>query len=136
MQLNVSRTSRGFMHSAAPFFLIDNSEPFGAQLIRKLADIFQLTAAVLYDRRTGDFHRTRPSVLESLDSQLRDTALNNIPNSNSQSNYLLTPIRLGSDPIASLAVQGPRISDSVLQGIANLVAIGLERARSQTWLSK
>ena len=41
------------------------------------------------------------------------------------------PVRLGSEPIASLAVHGPRLSDSVLQGTANLVAIGLERARSQ-----
>ena len=111
--------------------LVDNSETFGTQLIRKLADIFQLTAAVLYDRRTGDFHRTGQTDFDSIDSRLRDTALNNIPESSSQSNFLLTPIRLGSDPIASLAVQGPRIPDSVLQGIANLVAIGLERARSQ-----
>ena len=111
--------------------LIDNSEPFGAQLVRKLTDIFQLTAASLYDRRTGEFHRAGASDLESLDSQLRDTALNNIPDSNNQSSFLLTPVRLGAEPIASLAVQGPRISDSILQGIANLVAIGLERSRAQ-----
>jgi two-component system, OmpR family, sensor histidine kinase KdpD len=42
-----------------------------------------------------------------------------------------TPVRLGSDPIASLAIKGKNITDSVLQGIANLVAIGLERARAQ-----
>jgi two-component system sensor histidine kinase KdpD len=111
--------------------LIDNSEPFETQLIRKLLDIFQLNAAALYDRRSGEFYRAGSSDLESIDAQLRDTALNNTPDLDSQSNYLLAPVRLGADPIASLAVQGPRISDSVLQGIANLVAIGLERARSQ-----
>jgi len=41
-------------------------------------------------------------------------------------------VRLGAEPIASLAVQGPQMSDSVLQGVANLVAIGLERARTQS----
>jgi two-component system, OmpR family, sensor histidine kinase KdpD len=111
--------------------LMDNSEPFGTQLIRKLVDIFQLNAAALFDRRSGDFHRAGSTELESVDAQLRETALNNIPDSSSQSNYLLAPVRLGSDPIASLAVQGPRMSDSVLQGIANLVAIGLERSRAQ-----
>jgi two-component system sensor histidine kinase KdpD len=100
-------------------------------LVRKLADIFQLSGASLYDRRMGEFYRAGSSDLKSIDAQLRDTALDNIPDLNSQSNYLLTPVRLGSEPIASLAVQGPRISDSVLQGIANLVAIGLERARAQ-----
>jgi two-component system, OmpR family, sensor histidine kinase KdpD len=111
--------------------LIDNSDPFGTQLIRKLADIFQLSAASLYDRRTGDFFRAGSSELESIDDQLRETALNRTPYPNGQTHYLLTPVRLGSEPIASLAVLGFQISDSVLQGIANLVAIGLERARAQ-----
>jgi two-component system, OmpR family, sensor histidine kinase KdpD len=111
--------------------LIDSSEPFGTQLIRNLVDIFQLGAASLYDRRTGDFFRAGSPELESADAQLRDTALNGALHSNSQSNYLLTPVRLGSEPIASLAVQGPTISGPVLQGVANLVAIGLERARAQ-----
>jgi len=43
----------------------------------------------------------------------------------------VTAIRLGTEPIASLAIQGARMPDSVLQGIANLMAIGLERARAQ-----
>jgi two-component system sensor histidine kinase KdpD len=43
----------------------------------------------------------------------------------------MTAVRLGSEPVASLALQGPGMPDSVLQGIANLVAIGLERARAQ-----
>jgi two-component system, OmpR family, sensor histidine kinase KdpD len=40
-------------------------------------------------------------------------------------------VRLGSQPIASLALQGARLTDSVLQSVANLVAIGLERAKAQ-----
>jgi two-component system sensor histidine kinase KdpD len=111
--------------------LIDNSMPFGMQLIRRLADIFDLSAASLYDRRTGDFYRAGESDLESMDDRLRETALDNIPDSNSRSDYRLAPVKLGAEPIASLAVQGARITDPVLQGIANLVAIGLERARSQ-----
>jgi two-component system sensor histidine kinase KdpD len=111
--------------------LIDSSEPFAAQLIRKLADIFQLSAASLYDRRAGSFHRAGSSSLESMDDQLREVALHGTSFSDSQSGCVLTAVRLGSEPIASLAVQGARMPDSVLQGIANLVAIGLERARAQ-----
>ena len=44
---------------------------------------------------------------------------------------MITAVRLGSEPIAGLAVQGVQMPDSVLQGIANLVAIGLERARAR-----
>ena len=111
--------------------LIDNSEPFGTQLIRKLTDIFQLDAVALYDRRSGDLHRAGPSDIESVDAQLRETASNAAFEPAGRTNYWLAPVKLGSEVIASLAVQGPQISDSVLQGIANLVAIGLERARSQ-----
>jgi two-component system, OmpR family, sensor histidine kinase KdpD len=109
--------------------LIDGSEPFPGELIRKLADIFQLDLAVLYDRRTEDFYRAGSSNSQGLEDALRDTALRGETSSNDR--CTLTAIRLGSEPIASLAIHGSAIADSVLQGIANLVAIGLERARAQ-----
>jgi two-component system sensor histidine kinase KdpD len=111
--------------------LIDSFEPFAIQLVRKLAEIFRLNAAVLYERRTGQFYRAGPSDLEGLDDQLRDVASHGTSFSDSRSNAVVTAVRLGSEPIASLALQGARMPDSVLQGIANLVAIGLERARAQ-----
>jgi two-component system sensor histidine kinase KdpD len=111
--------------------LIDTGEPFAKQLAVKLAEIFQLSAAVLYERRTGEFFRAGPSDFEGLDDQLRDAALHGTSFSDAQRNRIMTAVRLGSEPIASLALQGPRMPDSVLQGIANLVAIGLERAKAQ-----
>jgi two-component system sensor histidine kinase KdpD len=110
--------------------LVDGSESFPAQLIRKLADIFQLDFAMLYDRRTDAFYRAGPSELKGLEDPLRDTAVHGTRFPNDQP-CILAPVRLGSDPIASLAIQGSRITDAVLQGIANLIAIGLERARAQ-----
>jgi two-component system, OmpR family, sensor histidine kinase KdpD len=111
--------------------LIDNSEPFPTQLIRKLADIFQLSCASLYDRRTGSFYRAGSPDLDDMDERLRDVALQGTSYSNGQSGRVSIAVRLGSQPIASLAIQGPPMPDSVLQGIANLIAIGLERARAQ-----
>ncbi len=110
--------------------LIEGSEPFPGELIRKLTEIFQLDLAGLYDRRTGEFYRAGPLELPGLEDQLQNPALNGI--ARSQDPFcLLTPIRLGSEPIAGLAIKGSNITDSVMQGIANLVAIGLERARAQ-----
>ena len=111
--------------------LIDSAEPFARQLAMKLAEGFEFSAAVLYERRTGEFFRAGPSDFEGLDDQLRDAALHGTSFSDAQRNRIITAVRLGSKPIASLALQGPRMPDSVLQGIANLVAIGLERARAQ-----
>jgi two-component system sensor histidine kinase KdpD len=47
------------------------------------------------------------------------------------SGLIVTAIQLGGVPIGSLAMSDTGLSDTVLQSIANLVAIGLERARGQ-----
>jgi two-component system sensor histidine kinase KdpD len=44
---------------------------------------------------------------------------------------LITPIRLGGDPIGSLALTHAFLSDAALQSLLNLVAVGLEKARAQ-----
>jgi two-component system sensor histidine kinase KdpD len=111
--------------------LSGRDEPFPNQLIHKLADTFGLAAAVLYDRRTGEFYRAGPSDFEGLDDQLRDAALRGTSFSDGAANRTITAVRLGSEPIASLALQGVSMPDSVLQGVGNLVAIGLERAKAQ-----
>ncbi len=111
--------------------LIDRSEPFPRQLIRKLAEIFELTAAVLYDRRAEEMYFAGPSDFEGFEDQLREAALRGSSFADAQRHRTITAVRLGSEPIAALAMQGSQMPDSVLQGIANLVAIGLERAQAQ-----
>ena len=116
--------------------LTDTSEAFPKQLVRQLAEIFRLDAVVLYERRTEEFFRAGPLDFEGMDEQLRDAGLLGTNFSDTQHNRVITAIRLGSEPIAGLALQGPPMPDSVLQGIANLVAIGLERARAQDLSSR
>jgi two-component system sensor histidine kinase KdpD len=111
--------------------LIDSKEPFAKQLIIRLAETFELTAAALYERRSGEIYRAGPVDFDGTDSQLRDAALQGTAFADPERRRVITAVRLGSEPIASLALQGERMSDSVLQSIANLVAIGLERARAQ-----
>ncbi len=111
--------------------LIDAAEPFPKQLAMKLAEIFHLGSAVLFDRRTGEYFRAGPAEFEGLDEQLREAALSGTSFSDPERSRTINAVRLGSEPIASLALQGPRMPDAVLQGIANLIAIGLERARAQ-----
>jgi two-component system sensor histidine kinase KdpD len=111
--------------------LIDDGEPFAKQLARQLVEIFEFEAALLYDRRTGEIYRAGPSDFEGLEDQLRDAAAHGVSFSDAAHRRVITAVRLGSEPIASIALQGARMPDSVLQGISNLVAIGLERARAQ-----
>jgi two-component system sensor histidine kinase KdpD len=110
--------------------LIDSSDSFPKQMARALAEIFQLEAVVLYERRSEEFFRAGPRDIEGADDQLRDTALLGTAFEEAARKRVITAIRLGSEPIAGLALEGEPMPDSVLQGIANLVAIGLERARA------
>jgi len=120
--------------------LIDPVEPVAKQLARKLAEVFGLDAAVLFDRRTGEIHRAGPSDFQSadfeaLEDQLRDAATQGTSFFDPERKRVVTAVRLGSEPIASFAIAfanpGASMQDSVLQGVSNLIAIGLERARAQ-----
>lgn len=111
--------------------LIDSTEAVGKQLARKVAEIFEVSAAVLFDRGTAEIYRAGPSEFDGLEDQIRDTAVQGTVFSDPQRKRVITPVRLGSEPIASLALQGAAMPDSMLQGIANLVAIGLERSKAQ-----
>lgn len=112
--------------------LIDDTEPFPKQLVRRLAEIFGFSAVELYERRLDEFFRAGPADCEGLEGHLRDAALEGTAFHNVQNQRVVTAVRLGAEPIAGLALGGRQMPDAVLQGIANLVAIGLERARAQT----
>ena len=116
--------------------LIETSDAFPKQLVRQLAEIFRLDSVVLFERGGERFFRAGPLDFDGLDDQLRDAALLGTNFSDAQNNRVVTAIRLGSEPIAGLALQGPPMPDSVLQGIGNLVAIGLERSRAQDLASQ
>ena len=111
--------------------LTERSISFGHQLAQKLAEIFSLEAIVLFDPRTGKFYRAGSSALDSVENQLRDAMFTKGPSSEAQGNQVVMGIHLGSEAVASVALRGTPVPESVLQGIANLVAIGLERARAQ-----
>ena len=86
--------------------LIDHTEPFPKQLVRKLAEIFELSAVVLYERRAEEFYRAGPLDFDGLEDQLRDAALQGTSFTDAQQNRVITAVRLGSEPIAGLALQG------------------------------
>ena len=68
--------------------------------------------------------------LPAIETQLRDVA-RRATSLRDPAGLVVIAIQLGGAPIGSLAIMDAGLSDTVLHSIANLAAIGLERARSQ-----
>jgi two-component system sensor histidine kinase KdpD len=90
----------------------------------------------LYDRDTGEFFRAGPEDFPDSDGRLRQAAVEGTLFRDDSTRTVVTSVRLGAQPIGSLGIHGVTLSDSALQGLSNLVAIGLERLRVQEAASK
>jgi two-component system, OmpR family, sensor histidine kinase KdpD len=105
-----------------------------AAITRHIAEVFELQAVAVYDRHTDTISSAGPAELPAIEGTLRDVARQAV--SARDGAVVVTAIRLGGAPIGSLALLDPGLSDTVLQSIANLAAIGLERARGQEATSR
>src|SRR6202162_2375609 len=116
--------------------LIGPSQPVPKQLATQIAQSFSASAVALYDGGSGTIYRSGPEDFPDPHDQLRQAASPGTLFRDEATGTVVTAIRLGGKPIGSVGVRGAALSDSVLQGLANLLAIGLERARTQEATSK
>ena len=111
------------------FLLAERDASVPGAIARHIADAFELRTTGIYDQRQDTISWAGAADLPALDARLREVARRSI--SAREAGMILTPIQLGGAPIGSVAVPSPGMSDTVLQSIANLAAIGLERARAK-----
>jgi two-component system sensor histidine kinase KdpD len=110
--------------------LSEHAESAPSNVAQRLAETFGLTAVAVYDARADTVSRGGTGDIEDVEARLRDVARQAV-SVRDASGAMITAIRLGGAPIGSLAVAGGELSDTVLQSIANLVAIGFERERGR-----
>jgi two-component system sensor histidine kinase KdpD len=116
--------------------LIEPSQPVPKQLAMQIAQSFDADAVALYDRESGEFFRAGPRDFADSNNRLRQAATEGTLFRDEATRTVVTSVRLGAQPIGSVGIQGVTLSDSALQGLSNLVAIGLERLRVQEAASK
>jgi len=102
-----------------------------ARIGQQIALIYERRGVALYDAATQQLVQAGPEDLTDVSTQLRDAAAHGVDYRDASGETLVTAVRLGGKPIGSLAIRGAPITDTALQSLSNLVAIGLERARAQ-----
>src|SRR5262245_31470931 len=98
-------------------------------ITRHIADAFQLEAVGLYDQRTDLVSWAGWKEFPEIEAKLREVARTGA-SLHGPDGMVVTAIQLGGTPIGSVALSPAGLSDTVLQSIANLAAIDLERARA------
>jgi two-component system sensor histidine kinase KdpD len=99
-------------------------------IARHVAETFELKAVGLFDQRSDTVSWGGSMESPGIETQLRDVA-RRATMLREPAGWVVVAIQLGGAPIGSLALTDAGLSDTVLHSIANLAAIGLERARSQ-----
>lgn len=115
--------------------LTDPTRSAWKQISDQIAGIFELPAVALYDAQSDRTCRAGPDDLGEIENRLRAVAAQE-PVTSPGDGTLLAPIRLGGQTIGALAMRGAAFSEAALQALSNLVAIGLERVRSQEAASR
>ncbi|MGA7545972.1 MAG: ATP-binding protein [Methyloceanibacter sp.] len=113
--------------------LTDTTQPTAMQIANQIAKAFECPAVALYDRKTSEVYladRDAFPNINAINSKLRESAIQSTVLQEGDE-ILITPIRLGGEPIGSLALTHTFLSDAALQSLLNLVAVGLEKARAQ-----
>jgi two-component system sensor histidine kinase KdpD len=110
--------------------LSESGASVSGAIARHIADAFELQAVGLYDQRADTVSWAGSTELPAVDAKLREVA-RRATSLRDPAGLIVIAIQLGGAPIGSIALLDAGLSDTVLHSIANLAAIGLERARSQ-----
>jgi len=108
--------------------LTKSSDDILPGMVSEVARIFEVDQVALYDATSGITHGRCP---EAAEAQLIEVSRTGAAMRNPENNLSIAPLRVGGQPIGSLAIQGQTGATlTVVEAIANLIAIGLERARA------
>ena len=111
--------------------LTDTTQPTAKQIANQIAHAFECPAVALFDRKTAGIYLAGPEPFPDIDARLREAAVRSSVIRDDADATVIAPIRLGGEPIGSLAVKHAFLSDTALQSVLSLAAVGLEKARAQ-----
>jgi two-component system, OmpR family, sensor histidine kinase KdpD len=110
--------------------LSDASQPIGSRAAEQISQIFGANGVVLFDAQTGNSFQGGGLDLHGLEDSLKQ-AVRQGTHCHKDHGVDIWPISLGGHSVGALAVQGLKASDGAVQALLNLVAIAIERVRTE-----
>jgi two-component system sensor histidine kinase KdpD len=115
--------------------LSDPGERMTPRITNEVAHIFEFASVALYDARKSQTffagaEDLGPSAPE-LEHVMRESAVSGASVSDAPGGMQVFAVRLGGQPIGSLAVRPLNVSDTAIRSLANLVAVTLEKTLAQ-----
>jgi len=111
--------------------LTGSSRPIGLQAAQSIAQIFDSSAVLIYDGVANKYFQGGARDVEGLETRMADVVRLGSHVRDEARDIDIWPIALGGNPVGALAGAGIRISDGAVQSMLNLVAIALERVRTE-----
>jgi two-component system sensor histidine kinase KdpD len=116
--------------------LIDSALSVPRQVVNQVAQTFEAAAVALYVHSTGEVFRAGREDFPGTEDQLRLATSQGTQIHEPAGRTWIMAVRLGAQPVGALGISGVDLSDSAVQSLTNLVAIGLERAKAQDAASR
>jgi len=105
--------------------------PIGGQIASELARICEIPAVAIYDQASDQIYRSGVEELSGVDSRLRETTRTGLQLKDEETRTIFAAITLQGHSRGSVAIRGAELSNAALHALLNLIAIGLENARSR-----
>ncbi len=118
------------LYALSRFILMTNpTQSVGRQAAQHIAEVFACPAVALYDARSGEVFRGGPQDISGVEEKLKRVVI--LGADMHDPDVAVSPIMLGGHAIGSLALQKVDLSDGALHALLNLVAIAMERVRTE-----
>jgi len=111
--------------------LTEHSQSVGKQAAQHIATVFDCPAVAIYDAKSAEIFRGGVEDLPGIEGKLKETAVTGTNLNEAGAALVIAPIFLGGRPVGALALKNLLLSDGALQALLNLVAIALERVRTE-----
>ena len=111
--------------------LTGTAGPIGFQVAQNLARIFDCGSVALYDPGTDQVFYGGQQIPPHIEAKLREAVGGGTNPPSFDAKELVVVVTSGGQPLGSLALVGITLSEGALQALLRLVAIALERVRTQ-----